>query len=99
VRQAELAARITAENAEDEVRGAWQRLAQAEVALAATDAEITLARENLRVAEQQVQTGAVTWMEVEDARLGLFRAELALLTGRVSRDLAALDLKTAMGEI
>jgi outer membrane protein TolC len=67
--------------------------------LAATDAEITLARENLRVAEQQVQTGAVTWMEVEDARLGLFRAELALLTGRVSRDLAALDLKTAMGEI
>lgn len=99
VRQAELAARIAAEAAEDEVRGAWQRLAQAEVALAATEAEITLARENLRVAEQQVQTGAVTWLEVEDARLGVFRAELAQLTGRVSRDLAALDLKTAMGEI
>ena len=96
-RQAELAARLAREIAEEEVRVAWDGYQRATRALAATADEVALATENLRLAEEGLGAGSTTWLEVEDARLGLLQAQLSALNERVGRDLAAVDLQVATG--
>jgi outer membrane protein TolC len=81
------------------VQTAWLRLARTQEALASTERELSLARENLRLAETALSLGGATWLEVEDARLGLLSAELSGLTERMNHDLAAIDLKLAMGQL
>jgi multidrug efflux pump subunit AcrB/outer membrane protein TolC len=96
-RQAELAARQARDIAEEEVRVAWDGYQRATRALAATAGEVALAEENLRLAEEGLGAGSTTWLEVEDARLGLLQAQLSALNERVGRDLAAVDLQLATG--
>lgn len=98
-RQAELAARQARDLAEEEVRIAWEGYQRADRALLATADELALAQENLRLAEQGLGAGSTTWLEVEDARLGLLQAQLSALNERVGRDLAAVDLKLATGQL
>ena len=96
-RQAELAARRARDLAEEEVRVAWEGYERASRALAATANEVSLAEENLRLAQEGLDAGSTTWLEVEDARLGLLQAQLSALNERVGRDLAAVDLQLASG--
>ncbi|MFT5587693.1 MAG: hypothetical protein ACI9VR_005306 [Cognaticolwellia sp.] len=40
----------------------------------------------------------MTWLEVSDAQLQLDQARIGLLSERMSRDMAALDLAVATGQ-
>lgn len=97
--QSKLVARRQEQSLEQEVQTAWLRVARTQEALASTERELSLARENLRLAETALSLGGATWLEVEDARLGLLSAELSGLTERMNHDLAAIDLKLAMGQL
>ena len=77
---------------------AWQRYERAEEAFAAVELELSLATENLRLSETGFQAGSVTWLEVSDAQLQLDQARIGLLSERMSRDMAALDLAVATGQ-
>ncbi|RME22061.1 MAG: hypothetical protein D6798_16710 [Deltaproteobacteria bacterium] len=99
VRVAELVARQQADRAEEEVRTAWEQLQRAERALEAVAHEVELARENLELAERGFQAGTTTWLEVEDARLGLQQAELGVQRERMNRDMAAIQLAVATGSL
>lgn len=83
---------------EQQVRTSWERLQRAESNLAGIDHELRLATENLRLADTAWQSGGATWLEAEDARLGLVSAQLNALQARASRDLAAVDLLVAVGD-
>lgn len=96
-RQAHLLATQERIDVESEVRNAWERHARASAALASAERERALATENLRLAEIALQNGGMTWLEVDDARLGLLAAEMSVLQERASRDLAGIDLRVAMG--
>lgn len=96
-RQADLLARQASLDAETGVRTAWERHQRASAALTSAERERALATENLRLAEIALQHGGVTWLDVDDARLGLLAAEMATLQERANRDLAAIDLALAMG--
>lgn len=97
VRQAELAIEKLEQDIEIEVRNAWRRFERSQQALDATEVEVELASENLRLAERSLEAGSATWLEVEDARMGLISAELSKVAERMNRDLAAVDLRVAMG--
>ncbi len=99
VRQAEVAAQLARETADLEVRKAWDAYHSAEQALAATSEEVALAEENLKMAEAALEAGTATWLEVEDARMGMLRARLNALSERVTRDLAAVAVNVAMGTL
>lgn len=86
-------------DAEEEVTTAWERFEKADAAYAATETELALARENLRLAETALSSGGATWLEVEDARLALTMAELAQLSEQANRDLAAMQLRLASGAL
>lgn len=83
---------------EQEVRVSWEKLQRAESNLSGIDHEVALAQENLRLADTAWQSGGATWLEAEDARLGLVAAQLTALQARANRDLAAVDLLVAIGE-
>ena len=99
VRQAEVGEELTTSNAEREVRLAFEAHTRAQAALDAVDNEIALARRSLELAERSYEAGGVTWLEVEQARLGLEAAELDRLRERMSRDLAAIDLLGRTGRL
>lgn len=98
-RMALLAEERAREVATEEVRGAWEAYTTAQTALAAVERELALAKENLRLAEVGFTAGSLSFLEVEDARVGLLAAELGALQTRAQRDLAALKLKVATGEL
>ena len=97
-RAADLAVERATQQIHEEVRSAWERYQQAESSLAHSDEEIALAEENLRLAEAALKAGSATWLEVEDARIGLLQAKVNAMTERGNRDLAAMDLRLAVGE-
>jgi len=97
VRVAELLAQQQRDRAEEEVRTAWEQLQRAERALSAVTDEVALAHENLELAERGFSAGTTTWLEVDDAQLGLQQAELGVLRERMNRDLAAIQLSVATG--
>jgi multidrug efflux pump len=98
LRAAELQARQVRESIDEQVHTAWARYQQATVALAGTAEERSLAAESLRLAEAAFAAGSATWLEVEDARLAQVQAELAALSQTTQRDLAAIELRVAMGD-
>jgi outer membrane protein len=98
-RQALLAAQKQQQTIEQEVRSAWARLERSQAALTATERELALATENLRLAETALQSGASTWLELEDARLGLLSAQIAGLQERMTHDLARYELLLATGDL
>jgi multidrug efflux pump len=97
LRQAEIGALQLRQDAEEEVRKAWHSFVTSEKALEASADEVSLAEENLRLAERGLAAGGTTWLEVEDARLGLLQARISQLQQRVRRDLAAVDVNVASG--
>lgn len=98
-RQAQLNARKVRDTAQREVRAAWLQYRRAAEALEATEREVALASENLRMAETALAAGSATWLELEDARLGMIRAQLSHLSERSARDLAAIQLQLAVGTL
>jgi multidrug efflux pump len=83
----------------EEVRVAFERHTRADAAVAAVEREVALATESLALAEAGYAAGSATWLDVEQAELGLRMARLSELNERVGRDLAAIDLRRAMGTL
>lgn len=98
-RMAALAADRARLQVDSRVRGLWETHARAEAALVAVERELQLATENLRLAEAAYAAGTLTWLELEDARLGLYASRFASLQQKMDRDLAALDLLAASGQL
>ncbi|MDP2315021.1 MAG: TolC family protein [Pseudomonadota bacterium] len=98
-RMASLAVERVRDTTTEGVRAAWEAHASAEVALASVEREVALSKENLRLAEVGFTSGSLSFLEVEDARVGLLSAELAALQERMARDLAALTLLAATGDL
>lgn len=84
---------------EQEVRTSWERLDRARAALASVGSEVALAEENLALVEASFQAGSATWVDVEQARVALSGARLALGRETMNRDLAAIDLLVAVGSM
>jgi outer membrane protein TolC len=97
LRMADYASQKARLDAQDEIQLAWQRYERAEEAFQAVELELSLATENLRLSETGFQAGSVTWLEVSDAQLQLDQARIGLLSERMARDMAALDLAVATG--
>lgn len=96
-RAAELLVERRVLDADLHVRSAWATLQEAEAALVATEREVALAEENARLARLGFEAGSATFLEVEQAELGLHAARLDGVTARMNRDLAAIDVRVAMG--
>ncbi|HNH48286.1 MAG TPA: TolC family protein, partial [Myxococcota bacterium] len=83
--------------AEQQVTLAWEEYSRASVAVAAVEREVRLAEDNLRLAEVAYQAGTLTFLDLEDARLGWKAARMSQLGERMNRDLAVIDLMVAIG--
>ncbi len=99
VRQAKLAARKLRDDIAIEVETAWDSWVRAEKAMLAAEDEVSLATKNLTLAERALNGGSATWLEVEDARLGMLQAELVRLNARADREMALVDLQLAAGTL
>lgn len=87
----------TQDETREQVRVAWDTWTEAQIALTAVEQELRLAEENQRLAETAFAAGSASFLDVEDARLGVAAARLALLSERMRRDLAALKLRSLAG--
>ncbi len=96
-RMAGLAETRARDEAEAELRTLWQQHAKAEKALGTVEREHELARENLRLADVAWEAGSLTFIELEDARLGEKAARLGVMQERMNAHLAALGLEVAAG--
>lgn len=96
---ASLAADRARDVAVEDVRNAWGAYQTAGTALVAVEHESELARENLRLSEVAFQAGTITFLDLEDARLGARASELSRLQQRMTRDLAALTLLSTTGDL
>jgi outer membrane protein TolC len=84
---------------EELVRTLWERHARAERALATVEKEVALAERNLELAETAFSAGTLTFLQLEDARLGARAARMARLAQGMDRDLAIYDLLAAAGAL
>jgi outer membrane protein TolC len=98
-RVADAAAAKAWEDAEIEIRTAWEEHDRARRAEDAATRELALAEENLRLAEASHAAGASTFLELDDARLARDAARLARMAERMGADLAALGLLRAAGRL
>jgi outer membrane protein TolC len=80
-----------------EVRNAWEERERAGLALKSAEREVELATENLRLAEVSLSAGAISFLDAEDARLGLNAARLTLLSEQMNLDVANLALLQVTG--
>ncbi|MEZ4240674.1 MAG: efflux RND transporter permease subunit [Myxococcota bacterium] len=99
LRAARLAEALQGQQAEQQVRVAFETHRRAQQALAAVDDEVRLAEESLELAERSFSAGSVTWLELEQARLQVQATALAQLQERTARDLAAIDLLVQTGAL
>ncbi|MEL6346244.1 MAG: efflux RND transporter permease subunit [Myxococcota bacterium] len=97
-RSATLQALLTRQQAEQELINSWESLEQAKTAYATAERQVRLAEENLKLAEANEQAGSSTALEADNARLLMLQAQVGLLQERVTRDLAAVRLRAAMGD-
>ena len=98
-RMAEAAYDKAREDAEVEVRAAWEELLRARRAKAASERELALAEENLRLAEASHAAGASTFLELEDARQARDGARLGAMSERMGVELAAMALVRGCGGV
>ena len=96
---AEAALQKAEQDAEVEVRAAWQELQRARLARAASERELALGEENLRIAEASHAAGASTFLDLEDARVARDSARLGVMAERMGEDVAALALLRAVGDL
>ncbi len=99
VRQSRLQETLAVQQAERDVRVAFEAYRRAGSAYVAVESELELARENLELAERTYSAGSSTWLELEQAKLQLQSTELVALQERMNRDLAAVDLLVATGRM
>lgn len=85
--------------AEQSVRSLWEDHARAELAVLAVAKEIELATENLRIADAAFAAGTISYLEVEDAGLGLAASRMAGVQEAMARDLTAIQLLQATGDL
>jgi outer membrane protein TolC len=86
------------QQAEQQIRVDWEQVQRADAALSAVEHEITLAQDNLHLAEVAFQAGTLAFLDLEDARLGWQATRMSQLSERMNRDLAVLDLRAAIGD-
>lgn len=98
-RAAEYQLRRTEETATEEVRVAWEAWQRAQATAETVEREIELAEESLRLAEAGLDAGTATWLDVEQARIALRQTRLSELSERMNRDLAAIELRRAVGTL
>ncbi len=98
-RQADLYGGVLREQATERVRGLWEQHGRAQAAVAAVAKEIALAEENLRLAEAAFGVGSLSYLEVEDARLGLEASRMSALSERMTADTSAIELLAATGDL
>ena len=98
-RMARLAEERAVGEADAEIRTLWERRQRAQKALVAVHHESVLATENARIADAAWTAGAITFLELEDARLGEKAAQLGELQERMNVDLAAIALMAAAGDL
>ena len=96
-RQAALSADKVELDIGEQVRVAWEAYERAKVSVEAVDREVTLARDSLSLAKRGFEAGTITFLEVEQAELGLRLSELNRLNEKIGRDVASIDLLVAMG--
>ena len=96
-RQARLMVDMTQRQAEESVRVAWTEYARAQAAMVSVDREQALAAENLRLARLGFEAGTTTFLEVQQADLGVRLVAVNQVIERMGRDLAAIDLAVATG--
>jgi len=85
--------------AEEELRVAWKNHQTSTAALASVEQELTLARENVRLAERSFSAGQATWLDVEQAQLALRTAEFNQLSEQMNQYLAAVQIRIAAGTL
>lgn len=96
-RQARLMVDLEQREAEESVRVAWEEYARAQAALVSVEREQALADENLRLARLGFEAGTTTFLEVQQADLGMRLVKVNQVVERMGRDLAAIDLAVATG--
>lgn len=87
------------QKATESIRTLWEEHTRARIAVEAVDKEVGLAEENLRLADAAFAAGALSFLEVEDARLGLAASQMTKLTETMNRDLTAIRLLEATGDL
>ena len=80
-----------------EVESSWLGLVRAREAYAAVQIEVDLATENLALAEAALPNGGASWIEVEQARLGLQAAQASALREEVALRLSEIAVLVAVG--
>jgi outer membrane protein TolC len=98
-RMAVLAQTRELDTTEAELRQLWEKHAKAEASLETVTHELELARENLRISEVAFEAGSITFLDLEDARVGEAAARVSVLQEEMTRDLAAIDLMVAAGRL
>lgn len=98
-RQAQLAETKVEEDTRESIRTLWSTHAKATASFETAHHEVTLAEENLRIAEVAFKAGGITFMELEDARLGVLASRTGELSEQMQRDLSAYDLLAATGDL
>jgi multidrug efflux pump len=98
-RQARLQADKARLDLTEQVRVAWEAYERAQRAVEAVEREVALAEDSLELARLGFGAGTATFLEVEQAELGLASARLTRLTERTAVDLARIDLLVATGEL
>lgn len=99
VRMAEVAIEKTEADATTEVTTLWDGHARARRAVSAVDRELALATENARLAEAAFDAGTLSFLDLEDARLGLDAARLTQMSERMNLDVGAVQLLAATGDL
>jgi outer membrane protein TolC len=99
VRMAETAEEKTLVDAKTEVTTLWEQHERAGRAVNAVERELALATENARLAEAAFDAGTLSFLDLEDAQLGLDAARLTRLSEQMNLDVSAIQLLAATGDL
>lgn len=99
IRANRLQERVMTNRAEEQIRVAWHNHQTATAAVASVEEELELARQNVALAERSFEAGQATWLDVEQAQLGLRSAEFNRLSERMNQYLAAVQIRIAAGTL
>ena len=86
-------------DAKTEVRTLWEQHERAGRAVNAVERELALATENARLAEAAFDAGTLSFLDLEDAQLGLDAARLTRLSEQMNLDVSAIQLLAATGDL
>jgi len=87
----------TAQTVEQNVGNAWADLAVARASREASDQQVRASRLALRGAQEELQVGARTTLDVLDREQELLDAQTSLITAEIDQTLAAYRLLSTMG--